>query len=73
MTKLSDDGATRPLLMTPAQAAREMAISRTTLYHLLSHKQIRSLKIGSATRIPLTEVESWIQRQLASGGAGIPC
>ncbi|MFN8164553.1 MAG: helix-turn-helix domain-containing protein [Solirubrobacterales bacterium] len=59
--------STRPLLMTVAEAAREMRISKSTLYVLLAKRELRGLKVEGARRIPTAEVEAWIARQL--GGA----
>ena len=57
---------TRPLLMTPERAAQELSLSRSTVYLLLQRHEIRGIKIGAATRIPLAEIEAWIQRQLGA-------
>ena len=50
--------------MTPRQAARELSLSRSTVYELLRRRELRGIKVGAATRIPLAEVETWIARQL---------
>ena len=61
---------TRPLLVTPERAARELSLSRSTLYLMLRRGELRGIKIGAATRIPLAEVEGWIERQLVVRGFG---
>lgn len=67
---VSQDTTPRPLLMTPREAARELSLSRSTVYELLAKGRrgspdgIRGIKVGAATRIPLVEVEAWLSRQL---------
>jgi excisionase family DNA binding protein len=38
-------------------------LSRATLYQLLKRGELRSIKVGKATRIPRAEAERW-QREL---------
>jgi excisionase family DNA binding protein len=44
------------VLLTPAEAATVLSISRSLLYQLLTHKRIFSVKVGSARRIPLAAI-----------------
>jgi excisionase family DNA binding protein len=47
-----------PLLLTGAEACREMRISRTRLYELIRGGLIRSVKVGRrGFRIPRAELE----------------
>ena len=55
-----------PLLLTPAEAARELHISRSTLYARLLNGELHALKVGGATRIARREIEAWIDRHLES-------
>lgn len=47
---------TRPtidkLLYTPLEAAHALGVSRSTLYELLAHGDIASVRIGASRRIP---------------------
>ncbi|MGE3271202.1 MAG: helix-turn-helix domain-containing protein [Chloroflexota bacterium] len=71
MKSLRAESSSLPLLLTPQQAAAQLGLSRATVYTLLrkglcgSPGGLRSIKIGSATRIPLSEIEAFIERQLA--------
>jgi excisionase family DNA binding protein len=59
------------LLLTPAEAAKALAIDRSTLYCYLMSGEIDSFTIGRARRIPVRILEEWIARQLG-GGAPSP-
>jgi len=48
------------LLLTPAEAAMALSISRSLLYQLLMHKRIFSVKVGGARRIPLTAIHEYV-------------
>lgn len=52
-----------PLLLTIRQAARALAIGRTTLYELIADRQIEVLHIGRSTRIPLDAVRAFVEDQ----------
>ena len=60
------EDASRPLLLTPERAAREMSIARSTLYRLLADGELQYVKIGRSTRIPLAEVERWVAQRLGT-------
>lgn len=57
---------TSPLLLTVEDAARKLGICRDFMYRLLAmpHPRIRSVKIGHARRVPLAELEAYIERLL---------
>jgi excisionase family DNA binding protein len=57
-------GAVR-LLLRPEEAADAIGVSRARMYELLAAGEISSLKIGRSRRIPLSELERWIARELA--------
>ena len=52
-------------LVTPAQAALIMQISRALLYPKIMSGEIRSIKIGRARRIPVAAIDEWIAKQVA--------
>ena len=51
------------LVVTVPEAARMLGISRAKLYPLISRGEIPSLKIGKCRRVPVREIESFIERQ----------
>lgn len=54
-----------PLLLTVAQAAQRLGISRSLLYELLATGDIESITIGRLRRIPAEALTTYIQRQRA--------
>ena len=52
------------LLVTVEAAAQRLGLSRGTVYPLVLSGDIPSIKIGRARRIPVDEVEAWIERKL---------
>ena len=55
-----------PLLLRVAEAAEVLAISRSSLYQLMSAGEVRTVRLGRAVRVPRREVE-----RLADGGADV--
>ena len=54
------------LLLTPEEAARAVGLSRARLYQLLADGSIPSMKVGRARRIPVSELQGWIRREIAA-------
>lgn len=54
------------LVVTVSEAASMLGLSRAKLYPLISSGEIRSLKIGKCRRVPVRELESFIERQFES-------
>lgn len=52
------------ILLTVNEAAARLAIGRTTLYELIATRELRTVKIGRARRIPESAVDEWITRRL---------
>ncbi len=52
-----------PLLLTTAQAAERLGISRSLLYELLATGDIESMTIGRLRRIPADALTTYIQLQ----------
>ncbi len=50
-------------LLTVAEAAVSMGISRSLLYSLVMREEIRSIKIGKARRIPVEAIDEFIAAQ----------
>jgi excisionase family DNA binding protein len=55
---------TKKLLYTPEEAAVLLSMSRSRIYALLSRQRIGSIKEGRARLVPVSELESYIQRRL---------
>lgn len=55
------------LLLTVEEAAQVLSVCRSVLYQLVLTKQIPSIKIGRARRVPVTALEHYILEQLAAG------
>ena len=51
---------TEPLLITPAEAAKLLAISRSKTYELIAKGILPSLTIGYSRRIPLDRLRAYI-------------
>jgi excisionase family DNA binding protein len=54
-----------PLGVSPAEAARLLGLSRTTIYRLIKAEKLRTMKVGSRIVIPVSELSL-----LISGNAG---
>jgi excisionase family DNA binding protein len=59
----------RQRLLTVRQSCERLGISHPTLYELLNSGQIKSLKIGRARRVPSTEIDAFVDRQLKDADA----
>lgn len=49
-------------LLTVEQAAHQLSVSRTTMFRLLKERQVDSVRIGKARRIPAEEINTYIDR-----------
>jgi excisionase family DNA binding protein len=54
-----------PLLLRVEEAARLLSLSRSTLYEMLSAGEIASVRRGSARRIPMAALHSWINQNIS--------
>jgi len=50
------------MLLTPADAAVALSVSRTTVYELMNRGQLRSIKLGTCRRIPVEAVRELVER-----------
>ena len=57
------------MLFTVGEAAKRLAVSRSTLYQLLASKQLTSVHIGAAARITEAELERFIAKLEAQEAA----
>jgi excisionase family DNA binding protein len=49
------------LLLTAEEAAKALGIKRTLLFHLLMTRQIFSVKVGSARRVPVKALHDFVE------------
>ena len=49
------------LLLTPDEAATALGIKRTLLYQLIMTRQIFSVKVGSARRVPVKALHDFVE------------
>ena len=49
------------VLFTISEAAAMLSIGRTTLRALIRAGEIEAVQIGTAVRIPATEIQRWIE------------
>ncbi len=50
------------LLITVNQAADKIGLGRTTMYQLIRRGDLRSVKIGGARRVAITDLEQFVIR-----------
>lgn len=51
---------TRKLLLTPVEAAEQLAVSRTKVYELMAAGLLRSIRIGRSRRVPVDALGDFI-------------
>jgi excisionase family DNA binding protein len=54
------------LLLTPAEAAKALGISRASLYPLLMRKEIPSIRVGGLRRVPIAALQRYIDELLSA-------
>ena len=52
-----------PLLVSVRSAARILAVGRTTVYELIAAGELETIHIGRSRRVPMAELEAFVQRQ----------
>jgi len=52
------------LLLAPENAAQLLGCGRTHVYTLLRRGELKSIRVGRLRRIPRSEIEAYIMRQL---------
>lgn len=56
-----------PILLTVGDAAAVLGVSRATLYDLLYRREVESVHIGRARRIPADALVAYVNRLRAGG------
>lgn len=57
--------AGEPLLLRPAEAARMLGISRSSVYKLITDGQLKAASLGGATVLPIEAVKAFAKAALA--------
>jgi excisionase family DNA binding protein len=55
-----------PLLLTIPQAARVLAVGRTTVYELIAAGDLEAVHIGRSVRVPVEAVRAFVDHQRVS-------
>jgi len=66
------DLSSRTVLLTPAEVARRLGMSRTTVLRRITEGDIHATKVGTHHRIPLAEFERYsheLMRRMAEASA----
>ena len=56
-------------LLTIPQVMATLNLGRTKIYDLINNDGLPVVKIGGATRVPLTKLQAWIEQQATQIGA----
>jgi excisionase family DNA binding protein len=56
-----------PPLLTPAEVQKILRLSRAKVYRMLRLKEIPSVRIGRAVRIPRDRFISWLEKLVSTG------
>jgi excisionase family DNA binding protein len=51
------------LLLRIDAAAQRLAVSRATLYRMIQRREIATVHIGTAVRVPVSALERWLAAQ----------
>lgn len=51
------------LLLTVEEAARRLGIGRTLAWRLIQERQLPSVRVGRCVRVPVRELEAWVEEQ----------
>ena len=58
-------GDSDKVLLTMAEAARRLNVSRTYLYELVNNGEVESLKLGKLRRIPPAALDKYVEAKRA--------
>jgi excisionase family DNA binding protein len=53
-----------PLLLKIPEVAAALRVGRSTVYELIAKGELKVVHIGRAVRVPASEVETWVERQM---------
>jgi excisionase family DNA binding protein len=66
MTVTASDSGDTPILLTVEEAARQLRIGRTRMYHLVTTGAVGSVFIGRLRRVPIECLNQYVKTLLAS-------
>ncbi|MBV9280674.1 MAG: helix-turn-helix domain-containing protein [Chloroflexi bacterium] len=55
-------------LLTIQEAGKMLSISRSQVYRLIANRELEVIHIGRAVRVPVGEIERWVQTRTRSTG-----
>ena len=58
------DGKIERLLIRPVEAFEMIGVSRSTGYALISAGEIPSVRIGRSVRVPVEQLQAWVEQML---------
>jgi excisionase family DNA binding protein len=54
-----------PMLLTIPEVATKLCLGRSKVYDLIRDEGLPTVKFGTATRVPVKELEQWVTRRIA--------
>ncbi len=51
------------ILLTIPQVAQSLSVGRTTVYELIKHDGLPTVKFGAATRVRAESLKSWVEKR----------
>jgi excisionase family DNA binding protein len=54
------------LLLTVEEAAQALSVGRTFMWELVMRRQVKSIKVGRARRVPVASLHEFVARELAN-------
>jgi excisionase family DNA binding protein len=54
-----------PMLLTIPEVAAKLGLGRSKVYDLIHAEGLPTVKFGTATRVPIKELEQWVTRRIA--------
>jgi excisionase family DNA binding protein len=54
-----------PMMLTIPDVAVRLGLGRTKVYDLIRYEGLPTVKFGTATRVPIKELEQWVTRRIA--------
>lgn len=65
MHKRKHEPSIEPMLLTVSQVAATLNLGRSKVYELIRYEGLPTVKLGAATRVPLKELEAWLNARIA--------
>jgi excisionase family DNA binding protein len=57
-----------PLLLTVSAAAEVLGLGRSKVYELIARKELESVRVGRARRVPRASLEAYVSRLCGDPG-----